>query len=219
MKYNDNNGLWSCVCSRLALAGMSLADAERALGLCGGMLEYMLENDVIPEDRLIKWLSMLTGRSRDYMIYGEPPLKVKVRRSVFVVRGAEFVKDYIEIEKVIRRMYIDRPANDSCTYIGVVVESDSMSRARIFKGDTVIIRKQIAAEDGDIVLASVRGKSVLRRFHVLNDVVWLEAEGLADDGPVQFSESLRSPRRDIRVYGKVVSVCRFMEDNAPATVL
>ncbi len=218
MKYSDNGGLWNRVRSRLAVVGMSLGDLSRAFGLDGEMLEYMAENGVVPEDRLLRRFSFLTGLGRRELLGDEPPATVEVKRSVPLVRGAEFVKDCVEIENLIGKFYIDRPADDCCTYLGIVVESDSMKRARIFRGDTVIVRRQMAAAEGDIVLASVRGKTMLRRFHMLNNVMWLEAEGLADDGPVEFSEIIGSPLREIRVYGKVVSVCRFFEENAPAAV-
>lgn len=50
------------------------------------------------------------------------------------------------------------------TYFAVRVRGDSMKDAGILEGDLVVARKQPAAEDGDIVVATVGGESTLKRL-------------------------------------------------------
>jgi repressor LexA len=79
------------------------------------------------------------------------------------------------------------------------VRGDSMKDAGILEGDHVIVRKQEAAGDGEIVVALVGEEATVKRFFRESDHVRLQPENEA-------MEPIRT--RDAQVLGRVVGVCR-----------
>lgn len=90
------------------------------------------------------------------------------------------------------------------------VSGDSMVDARIFNGDSIIVRQQPTAVDGDIVVALIGddikykdlsiksdGKCVLRRFYKRKDYIELRAENSKMDcKPIK--------ARNVVILGKVI---------------
>jgi repressor LexA len=82
------------------------------------------------------------------------------------------------------------------------VEGDSMIKAGIHDGDTVIIRRSEAAHNGDIVVALVDGEEVtLKRYRRAGNKVILEPEN--DD----YEPRVLDPER-VQVQGHLVSLMR-----------
>lgn len=81
------------------------------------------------------------------------------------------------------------------------VRGESMIEAHIMDGDTVLVREQSMAENGDIVVALVDGEATVKRFFQEQDRIRLQPENRALD-PLFFD------RGDLRVVGKVVGVMR-----------
>jgi repressor LexA len=81
------------------------------------------------------------------------------------------------------------------------VGGDSMIEAHILDGDTVLVREQATAVNGDIVVALVDGEATVKRFFLENDRVRLQPENRSM-GPLYFD------RGDLRIIGKVVGVMR-----------
>jgi repressor LexA len=79
------------------------------------------------------------------------------------------------------------------------VRGDSMRDAGILEGDHVIVRKQEAAGDGEIVVALVGEEATVKRFFKESDHVRLQPENDA-------MEPIRT--RDAQILGRVVGVCR-----------
>jgi repressor LexA len=79
------------------------------------------------------------------------------------------------------------------------VRGDSMKDAGILEGDHVIVRKQEAAGDGEIVVALVGEEATVKRFFKESDHVRLQPENEA-------MEPIRT--RDAQILGRVVGVCR-----------
>ncbi len=80
------------------------------------------------------------------------------------------------------------------------VRGDSMIQAGILDGDHVIVRKQDAAENGDIVVALVNGdEATVKRLYREKDHVRLQPENPHMDPIVAV---------DVRVLGKVVGLVR-----------
>ena len=61
------------------------------------------------------------------------------------------------IEGIEDYLYIEKDMVLSGTYFALKVKGDSMTGAGIFDGDTIVIRHQPDAEDGEIVVAKVDG--------------------------------------------------------------
>ncbi len=208
MRYDfENGGFWRRV-HKIA-GGADLDSLDRRLGLAKGTLGLLEECGAVPGNGILARLERYSGVSREGLISGtETVLRLEVPRKIFVLKGAEFVKPYVELENVTGWVYIDRPAGDKRSYVAVRAADDSMSRAHIHKDDTVIVRCQAVADDGDIVVASVNGETLIRRYHSKLDVIWLSAEGYVGESPAVYSDCLSAVDRKIAIRGKVVSVVR-----------
>jgi repressor LexA len=81
------------------------------------------------------------------------------------------------------------------------VRGDSMMDAHILDGDTVLVREQATAANGDIVVALVDGEATVKRFFLENGRVRLQPENRTME-PMYFDGG------DLRIMGKVVGVMR-----------
>jgi repressor LexA len=81
------------------------------------------------------------------------------------------------------------------------VRGDSMIEAHILDGDTVLVREQSTAVNGDIVVALVEGETTVKRFFLENDRVRLQPENRSMD-------PLYLVRGELRILGKVVGMMR-----------
>jgi repressor LexA len=79
------------------------------------------------------------------------------------------------------------------------VNGDSMQDAGILDGDHVIVRRQEAAADGEIVVALVGEEATVKRFFKEADHIRLQPENSSMD-PIR--------TRDAQVLGRVVGLCR-----------
>jgi len=79
------------------------------------------------------------------------------------------------------------------------VHGDSMKDAGILDGDHVIVNRDKAARDGEIVVALVGDEATVKRFYKEKDHVRLQPENAA-------MQPIRT--RDAEVIGRVVGVCR-----------
>ncbi len=79
------------------------------------------------------------------------------------------------------------------------VTGDSMSGAGILDGDSVLVRPQDTADNGDIVVALLGDEATVKRFYRENDHIRLQPEN-----------PLLQPiiARDVRIVGKVVGLFR-----------
>ena len=71
---------------------------------------------------------------------------------------------------------------------GLRVRGDSMINAGILPGDTVIVRPQATANDGQIVVARIGDEATVKRLSRKNGQVWLLPENDAYD-PIDGSEA------------------------------
>ena len=81
------------------------------------------------------------------------------------------------------------------------VRGESMIDAHILDGDTVLVREQATARNGDIVVAVVEDEATVKRFFLENDRIRLQPEN-RNMAPLYFD------RGDLRIIGKVVGVMR-----------
>jgi repressor LexA len=81
------------------------------------------------------------------------------------------------------------------------VKGESMVNAHIMDGDTLLVRAQATAQNGDIVVAMVDGEATLKRYFVEKDCIRLQPENSAMK-PLYFD------RGDFRIIGKAVGVIR-----------
>ena len=62
---------------------------------------------------------------------------------------------------------------------GLRVRGDSMINAGILSGDTVVVRPQHSADDGQIVVARIEDEATVKRLSRRNGEVWLLPENPA----------------------------------------
>jgi repressor LexA len=79
------------------------------------------------------------------------------------------------------------------------VKGDSMKDAGIFDGDYVVVQRQKAVRNGEIVVALVGEEATVKRFFKEEDHVRLQPEN---------SELEPIRTRDLELLGRVVGVCR-----------
>lgn len=107
------------------------------------------------------------------------------------ILAVENIEDYIPLPRDL--------AGGEGTFL-LSVRGDSMIGAGIFDGDTVIVRPQPTADNGDIVVAMVGDEeATIKRFFREKDAIRLQPEN-----PVL--EPIVS--RDVRIIGKVIGLIR-----------
>jgi len=83
------------------------------------------------------------------------------------------------------------------------VKGESMKGAGIFQGDLVIVRRQPAAETGEIVVAMVDGETTVKRLYVKGGEIELRPENPDFDKIVVQADRLE-------ILGKVIEVRRYL---------
>ena len=106
------------------------------------------------------------------------------------ILAEENIEDYVQVPPL--------AGGDEGEYV-LAVRGDSMKDAGILEGDHVVVRRQKAARNGEIVVALVGEEATVKRFFKENDHVRLQPENDA-------MQPIRS--REVRVLGRVVGVFR-----------
>ena len=134
------------------------------------------------------------GRARGLVAAGHKPLaRLPVLGRVPAgnpMEAMESIEDYI---------YVDKAIVKAGTYFALRLKGDSMVNAGIFDGDTVVIRQQPTAEDGEIVAAKIDGETTIKRLRKKHDSVFLQPEN--PKYPI-----IRA--NNIEIVGKVVYLTR-----------
>jgi repressor LexA len=81
------------------------------------------------------------------------------------------------------------------------VRGESMINAHIMDGDTLLVRAQTTAQDGDIVVALVEGEATVKRFFSEKNGIRLQPENSE-------MKPLCCERGEFRIVGKAVGVMR-----------
>jgi repressor LexA len=110
------------------------------------------------------------------------------------ILAEENIEEYVEVSPL--------AGGDAGDFV-LEVRGDSMKNAGILNGDTVVVRKQATATDGDIVVAivedDVEAEATVKRYFRERDHIRLEPEN-------ESFEPIRSP--DVKVAGRVIGVFR-----------
>jgi len=84
------------------------------------------------------------------------------------------------------------------------VRGDSMIEAGIFDGDYVVVREQVTAENGEIVVAGIPGEEATVKFLQRNGATIVLQPANASYAPMEFRSD------EITIFGKVVTVIRSL---------
>lgn len=85
-------------------------------------------------------------------------------------------------------------------YFALKVHGDSMINAGITEKSILIVHKQNCADNGDIVVAAVDGKSTVKRYKESGGFIFLMPENPAYE-PIPITED-----KDLFIFGKVVQI-------------
>lgn len=86
-------------------------------------------------------------------------------------------------------------------FFALCVAGESMKNAAIINGDTVVVREQSTAADGEIVVATVAGETTVKRLHIAAHGVRLVPEN-PTLAPIEVGEG------EVTIHGVVVGVMR-----------
>jgi repressor LexA len=144
-------------------------------------------------------------------------------KSASVARGIKLVKENAEAmmvplvgqvaagmplmaeENISERIVVDRSFAPSGDLFTLRVKGESMKNAGIFDGDFVLVRKQQAAESGDIVVAVIGDEATVKRYFPERKRIRLQPENDAF-GPIIIERSAPG----FYLAGKVVGLMRKM---------
>ena len=99
-------------------------------------------------------------------------------------------------------VYVESGILSGGEHFALKVRGDSMTGSGIFENDTLIVRKQPVADDGDIVVAMVDGEGAVKRFRKKDGHIFLESTNPK-------YKPIRAPV--IIILGKVVHLSRKIQ--------
>jgi repressor LexA len=139
-------------------------------------------------------MEVLADKAKRAIVPSGLPLVGRVAAGTPIL-AEENIEEYVEVSPL--------AGGDGGDFV-LEVRGDSMKNAGILDGDTVVVRKQPTATDGDIVVAIVGeddgdSEATVKRYFRERDHIRLEPEN-------EDFESIRSP--DIKVAGRVIGVFR-----------
>ncbi len=83
------------------------------------------------------------------------------------------------------------------------VKGESMVNAHILDGDTLLVRAQASAQNGEIIVALVEGEATVKRFFLEKDRIRLQPENSA-------MKPIYLDRGEFQIIGKAIGVLRKM---------
>jgi repressor LexA len=140
-------------------------------------------------------MEVLADKAKRAVVPSGLPLVGRVAAGTPIL-AEENIEEYVEVSPL--------AGGDGGDFI-LEVRGDSMKNAGILDGDTVVVRKQAMANDGDIVVAIVgaedepEAEATVKRYFRERDHIRLEPEN-------EDFEPIRSP--DVKVMGRVIGVFR-----------
>lgn len=150
------------------------------------------------------YITLGGGRARQVRLVQSPPAVARIRLLGHVVAGRpQSAVEAPDGEIAVPATWLGRGR-----YFAVCVDGDSMRDAAIIDGDTLVVREQATAADGEIVVATVSGETTVKRLEASRGTLRLLPEN-PDFAPIDLSDS------DFTIHGVVVAVMRTLASRAP----
>ena len=139
-------------------------------------------------------VSYLTGSSEHRYGEKQSPKPVPILRKNATGRPIPLQEDIIGYEYVAPQLKLD---------FCLIVEGDSMIKARLCGGDLVFVRRQDSVENGAIAVVTINdGDAVLKRLYTIDGTTLLFADYPRYDCIV----ISRKDRKSLKIMGKVISI-------------
>ena len=108
---------------------------------------------------------------------------------------------FLSIENKLGEIWVEASAIQGDCF-AVQVTGDGMMDANIHDGDLVIVRRQPIAASNDIIVATLKNETIIRRLYISGNVIELRPAN-ATRRPTSVNQG-----DDLRIWGKVIRVCR-----------
>ena len=191
-------------------AGLNETSMALLLDISSQRLENIITGYSNADIDIAMRVAEIFGVSYEYAaaISEDPEIKEPgFAKEILVAEKVDPVSGLVKLDDVVGSAYIDREKMHGKEYFGFIMNDDGMKKARIFKGDTVIVRRQNFAANGDVVMAIVDEKDVLvRRYSRMGNVAILTAEG---DGLVYKPVKVDTTETKFNIVGRITEVKIF----------
>lgn len=161
--------------------GFSQAELAEKLGVRKTTISNYETGYSNPDAKMLSRLADLFSVSVDQLlgralptIAGEPPFSDAV--SVPVLGTVHAGSPVFAVQDVIDQIYVASDLVQGFEFFGLRVKGDSMNQARLNEGDTLLVRRQDYAYNGDIVVALIEEDATVKRFYRQGDMVILTPE-------------------------------------------
>ena len=130
-----------------------------------------------PAESLVEKLAEVFGTD-PFSLLNRISLPVSEKgKMVHVVSDISCSKPFLEVNKIVETVFIERDKYYGYEYMGVKMSDNSMIGAHICPGDSVIVRQDALVKNGDIVLAVYNDMDgIVRRYYRTDESVVLKAE-------------------------------------------
>ncbi len=160
--------------------GLTQSNMAKLLDVSEQRVENLLIGYGEADDNILSRLAQIFSVSKAYisMQTDIPTIcEPDYAKEVFVAESLRIGDGVITQSSIVDTVFVNRDQMHGKEYYGLVAKDDSLAKARIYKGDIMIIRKQNSASNGDIVVAMVGDEpEVVRRYHRLGNKVTLSPE-------------------------------------------
>lgn len=175
------------------LSGKRQKDICEATGYTDGQLSSWFNGRYRPNAEAMAKIAKYLGVTVDYLLGKEEisPAKLTKFRQIPVLGKVAAGKPLTAQEDVIGEIYTDKDV------FALRIKGDSMS-PRIMDGDTVLVRRQDFAEDGDLIIALIDDEATCKVFKKSHNVISLLPFNQIY-APLFYTE-----QDDLKILGKVV---------------
>lgn len=158
-----------------------------------------------PHLKIMEKLALIFNTTPNALL-GREPLDTREGRAVYVAESIGYEVALLENAKIIDTVFIDTKELHGYSYIGLKVNDNAMCDAKLFSGDTVIVRQNAILKNGDIVAVAYNNESsIIRKIFFRDNIVILKP--CTNVG--NYREIYLDKEKDkIKVIGKVVKTTR-----------
>ncbi len=130
---------------------------------------------------------------------------------VHVVSSISSKKPFVEIDKIVETVFLDRADLHGYEYMGLKMPDNSMVMEAIKEGASVIIRKDAIVQNGDIIAAVYKETdAVVRTYYKDGNTVVLKSAG----NPELYPDIVINLEKDhFQIVGKVIHCTNYFGKN------
>jgi repressor LexA len=174
------------------------AELSETLGLTRSTIHDQIE-------QLIRkgYLSRESGKARKLTVLREAKQEPNMVTSIPIVGTVAAGRPILAEENIVGELLMEPAALRGGQHFALNVQGDSMVNAGISEGDLLIVRRQVLAETGDVVVALLDDGATVKRLWMRNGQVELRPEN-----PAYQPIPIEPDNDSFRLLGKVVAVRR-----------